>query len=226
MSQPFVERAAGNNADLYEAVCVAHDIPVVRTESVLKLLAPPPPYFSDLVTLAPGVSVEVEATKPGGFKDGFYDIDASVFGYQLLFEASWIWYEGSPTHEAKLRWEAAQSESELDEWHDRWWGLHAAERTSIYLPGMVYDPALRFLTAYQDDVPIGCGLLNRSQDVVGISNLFAFEAGNELIWADIATIAASHFPGMPFCGYERDDALNHALANGFNSVGKLRVWIQ
>ena len=73
-------------------------------------------------------------------------------------------------------------------------------------------------------MPLGCAMLNLSTEVVGISNLFAFEGSDTKLWRDIACVAARRFPGFPLCGYERDESLGNAQANGFEAIGQLRVW--
>ena len=58
--------------------------------------------------------------------------------------------------------------------------------------------------------------------MVGISNVF----GDESAWAGCLAFAATHFPGMPFVGYERGDDLAAARRHGFEPAGPLRVWIR
>lgn len=218
--------AASNNADLYESVMSAHDIECVREHGLFRVLGTPPPYFSVLTTLEPGREDLVKGLMPAGFKDGFYDIDATVFGYHLLFTSSWIWLENPQQSESQLTWREATTHQEQADWQNRWWGVHATERSTIYTPQMVTDPSLRFLTAFEANSPVGCALFNRSESVVGISNLFAFEGSDAGLWRDIAGEAACRFPGLPLCGYEREDSLDNAQANGFEAIGQLRVWTQ
>lgn len=66
---------------------------------------------------------------------------------------------------------------------------------------------------------------NRSESVVGLSNLFAVTEVDR-VWAGaIATISA-RFPGLPLVGYEHGSDLEVARRAGFRSVGRLRVWLK
>ncbi|MFV2099342.1 hypothetical protein ACFHWS_11800 [Micromonospora sp. LOL_013] len=63
-------------------------------------------------------------------------------------------------------------------------------------------------------------------DVVGLSNLFAADSGEQSdVRATAITEAAVHIPGLPLVGYERGDDLARARAHGFAPVGALRVWL-
>jgi hypothetical protein len=62
-------------------------------------------------------------------------------------------------------------------------------------------------------------IANRSESVVGLSNLFGD-------WpAAVRSVAARH-PGLPLVGYESGDDLAAAHRAGFLSTGPLRVWIK
>ncbi|HLO98382.1 MAG TPA: hypothetical protein VK171_07300 [Fimbriimonas sp.] len=224
MNLDRVTVATSNNADLYEAVMDAHCVESVREQGVFRVLGTPPPYFSVLTTLEPGWGVYVMNLRPAGFKDAFHEIEAADHGYNLLFTSSWIWLESPQVTEPQLTWKEATNYTEQAEWQDRWWGVHATERTTIYPASMVENSDFRFLTAFDHDQPLGCAMLNRSDSVIGISNLFAFQGSDLSLWRDIAGVAARRFPGMPLCGYERDDSLGNARSSGFEAIGQLRVW--
>jgi hypothetical protein len=65
-------------------------------------------------------------------------------------------------------------------------------------------------------------MLNRTGDVVGVSNVSApLEA-----WATLPLAAAAAFPSLPLVGYEHGEPLELARAAGFSEIGPLRVWLR
>jgi hypothetical protein len=61
--------------------------------------------------------------------------------------------------------------------------------------------------------------------VVDVSNVHAV-AGYSVDWAELAGVIGARFPDRPLVGYEREDALDAALAGGFAAIGDLRVWLR
>jgi hypothetical protein len=65
--------------------------------------ASPPPFHSNLVILSPAVDMQrvrerlnpLERTLAAGFsmKDSFANLELAASGYEVLFEAHWIWHE-------------------------------------------------------------------------------------------------------------------------------------
>jgi hypothetical protein len=81
------------------------------------------------------------------------------------------------------------------------------------------------MAGYRDDEVVAGFIANRSEAVVGVSNLFTTTGKLEAAWsACIATLDAA-FPQLPIVGYESGEALAAAHECGFESVGRLRVWI-
>jgi hypothetical protein len=66
---------------------------------------------------------------------------------------------------------------------------------------------------------------NRSQTVVGLSNLFTVSAAPDEAWAGAVATLSAVFPGLPLVGYEQGEDLVAALRAGFTSAGSLRVWV-
>ena len=63
-------------------------------------------------------------------------------------------------------------------------------------------------------------IANRSDDCVGMSNVFGDQA-----MADAAILCARSTPGLPLTGYAWGDELIEAVNLGFETCGRLRVWV-
>jgi hypothetical protein len=222
-----VALAANNNARWCLAVCQAHGC---RTslEDGYWACADPPRYYSNLVTLRPGLGPLVGVVKPGGFKDSFSDIDGQALGYRELFRASWLWRDPTPLEPTSLEWHRAATDAELLAWEAGWAagddGAQAAPRQ--FPVSLLDDPDLAFMAGFADGVLAAGFALNRTAPVVGVSNTFVLTVGYDVLWHEIQTVAASMFGDMPLVGYERGAELAHAQSAGFERTNELRVWIR
>jgi len=61
--------------------------------------------------------------------------------------------------------------------------------------------------------------------VVGLSNVVAEFDDEPAVWRDLASLAATTFPGLALVGYESDDELAAARKAGFEIGDPLRVWV-
>ncbi|MCZ6637843.1 MAG: hypothetical protein O7C66_06565, partial [Alphaproteobacteria bacterium] len=92
--------AANNNADLYQAVFIAHGLRYRREPHAFLGLDDAPPYYSNMTTLTPQDTSRQRAELNklssefrGGFgvKDGFCRLHLADSGYRILLEATWLW---------------------------------------------------------------------------------------------------------------------------------------
>jgi hypothetical protein len=67
-------------------------------------------------------------------------------------------------------------------------------------------------------------IANRTDTVVGLSNLFAPSEDSVAFWAGCVATAQATFPGLPLVGYESGVDLACAEAVGFEKLQSLRVW--
>jgi hypothetical protein len=67
---------------------------------------------------------------------------------------------------------------------------------------------------------------SRSDDVVGISNVFASEGNRDGAWSMVLDAVYRLFPVLPVVGYEHGEDLNAAMRHGFEAIGPLRIWLQ
>ncbi|MBC8063534.1 MAG: hypothetical protein H7Y17_01790 [Chlorobia bacterium] len=220
-----VKLAARNNALWCDGMCRAHGQPTEFTDQLWICRGTPPRYHSNLTTLQPNAIEAVKQEMPGGFKDGFYDIDANSLGYKCLFEANWIWRDVAPGSTA-LRWERIATDDGLLAW-EQGWALGDSEADNAprqFSPSLLADPTAAFMAAHQGDEMVAGCILNVTDAVVGLSNTFSRIDGSEF-WRDLPGVAHLAFPSYPIVGYERGEDLEHALAAGFQAIGPLRVWV-
>ncbi len=154
-------------------------------------------------------------------KDSFASVDLSPEGFRLLFDAEWIYRE--PTeHPAGVAagWSLVRTPDQLRTW------AAAHGGGEVFRPALVKDPAVAIVVAYDDEGVAAGAIGNRSDSVVGVSNLFTLTADEDQAWAGAITAISARFPGMPLVGYEGDAGLPAAHRAGFVSVGPLRVWLK
>jgi hypothetical protein len=115
----------------------------------------------------------------------------------------------------------------LAEWERAWCEVnHDTNRARVYLPALLEDRDVAILAARRGDQIVAGAIGNKSDGVIGWSNLFVKQvldlrdlaAGSLLMLLEI-------FPGLPLVGYAGGDALRRALSIGFEAIGPLRVWI-
>ncbi|SES47295.1 hypothetical protein SAMN05216199_4049 [Pedococcus cremeus] len=219
---PRVVRAVAANAAWCEAVCRVHGIPGSVGDGLWRAGGEPPPFYPDAVTLRPGLEAdrvaEVVPARPGAsVKDGFGDVDLSGHGFEVLFEASWIWHPSVPAGEPATgpAWCAVEDEAGLGAW------AAASGQGATFLPALLSDESVRFLTARADGEVVGRAALCLGAGVVGVSNVWAAAPG---VWESLVAAAGQWFPRRPVAGYERGADLASAVAAGFEPVGRLRIW--
>ena len=252
---------ARNNALWCDAVCRAHGLPGEFLAGLWLNRHPVPRFYSNAVTLSPkdpaGQRAWVEhlMTRRTRFsvKDSFATLDLSRLGFDVLFEATWLWrdpagvhptfgsglhfLEGeadqvrrtqeSATHQG-LSWSVVTDAAGLVRWEAAWAGLHDGQvvpgSERIFRRGLLHEPGVALLAGARDGQVVAVAAANQTGEVVGLSNVFAPAAEADACWAGAVAFAAALFPGRPLVGYERGDDLARAQAVGFVPVGPLRVW--
>jgi hypothetical protein len=232
-----------NNLHWYQAMFDAHGSSHQVDGGMWRSLALPPAFHSNLVVLSPQVSADnieaqarvIEAGAPRvGFtlKDSFANLDLANHGFELLFEAQWIWRDAARASEpgatGRLDWAPITTAAELRAWEAAWRGDAAEDPAN---PGQRQFPAalLRspdhlFLAGRRGDTIVAGAIANRSPGAVGVSNLFAPPAEAEAAWHAIVRRISRQFRDLPLVGYERGADLALACAAGFGPIGGLRVW--
>jgi hypothetical protein len=248
MTLSRVEQAARNNAIWCDTICRAHGAAGEFQETVWFNRNSVPRFYPNVVTLADQhptadqlayVQELVAAILPDhwAIKDSFAELDLAALGFQLFFEAHWIWRTPSAPlpnhHDQDIQWIHLQDEAELTKWENAWSGAPADSNPTgnsstqlprLFLPALLADPNVAFIAAYQGNAIIAGAIANRTDTVVGLSNLFAPPENSVFFWAGCVATAQARFPGLPLVGYESGADLALAEAVGFEKLQSLRVW--
>jgi hypothetical protein len=242
MTLSRVEQAARNNAIWCDTICCVHGAAGEFHESVWLNRNPVPRFYPNAVTLVEQRRVagqlaqigELAATFPGqwAIKDSFAELDLAALGCQLYFEATWIWRAPSTPlpkvdHQG-VQWVRLQDAAQLAQWETAWSGNpighSATPQPHLFLPALLADPNVAFIAAYQGSALIAGAIANRTDTVVGLSNLFAPVEDSVAFWAGCVATAQATFRGLPLVGYESGADLARAEAVGFEKLQSLRVW--
>jgi hypothetical protein len=235
------ELAVLNNVYWYRAMFRAHRLACAFDDLMWSSEAPPPPFHSNLVVLSPAAGMSrireqlntLERTlSAAGFsmKDSFANLDLAACGYEMLFEADWIWHKPLDirTTGQSGDWTALTSPEELEAWEEAWWGdaknTLAGPATKQFPASLLESPHHRFFAKLDGKTIVAGAIANRSPGAVGLSNTFRLNAPVFDDWTGLLHCTSEHFPGVPMVGYERGGALGVAMAAGFVPTGALRIW--
>lgn len=183
----------------------------------------------DAVTLVPGADpaalvTRIDTTTPGAsVKDSFADLDLGEAGFQVLFEAQWIHRPASaPAIASDLAWDVAGDPDTLRAWAHAWDDREG--NADLFRPELIDDPATFVLAGRTARGRVIAGAVaSRSDQVVGISNVFALEDGPDAAWPVVLDAVHCLFPTLPVVGYEHGDDLAAAIRQGFEPIGPLRI---
>ncbi len=244
MTRTRIEQAARNNAIWCDTVCRAHAVPGEFDDAVWMNRHPVPRFYSNVVTLADQRHAAVQMAciqdlldssllAKWSVKDSFRALDLAALDFQVFFEATWLWRAPSATAPRSVhtttRWTWVRSAAELEQWEAAWSGDAAnrssAPQTRLFVPALLAEPDVVFIAGYQAEVIVAGAIANRTDDVVGLSNVFVPLRNTSDYWAGCIASAQKRFPGLPLVGYERGSDLAVAQAAGFERVQDLRVWV-
>jgi len=227
---------AGNNARWCDAVGRAHGRPGEFRPALWLNRAAMPPYYPNAVTLTPDETAaqltaahELAHTRPAcSVKDSFAVLDLRPLGFDVLFDATWLWRAADTPAPAAmgLVWSAVADAAGLAHWEAAWAGHDEppAENERIFPPALLDEPGVAFLAGTRRGGIVAVAVANETGAVVGLSNVYATDGDTEVAYAGALPLAARLFPGRALVGYERGDELAAARRVGFAPVGPLRVW--
>lgn len=241
MTSSITALAAHNNAIWCDTVCRAHGRPGEFHETLWLTRLGTPKFYPDAVTLAgpEAAPVQLEAIaslidadrqREWFVKDSFHSLHLSALGFEPLFDAEWVALSGArPDVRHNLpeyRSTVVTGKAGLIAWEQSWAGEEvnpgAISEPRVFMPGLLADTNVVFVSFQGEDGVAGGGILNRGAEVVGLSNLFGSKI--DLIYRSLAAMAGEIFPGLPLVGYEHGKELAAAKLAGFESVGALRIW--
>lgn len=241
-SSPLTQ-AVQNNAQWCDTVCRAHSIPGEFLPDLWLNRQQTPRFYPNAVMLLPTAQEHqaqliydrLAVTLPAqcAVKDSFCTLDLTLLGFEVLFTATWLWWDPSlpkPQSPTSVRWATIQTPPELAQWEMAWNGppavTEAAPLPRLFLPVQLADPTVSFIAAYDGDQLVAGAIANRTGEVVGVSNVFYPAQEAHAYWAGcVATILALS-PSLPLVGYERGADLAIAQQLGFEAVGPLQIWVR
>lgn len=243
MSDFLLAQAARNNAEWCNAISSVHAGPGTFEPSFWMRRGEVPPYTSNLVTLAGAEATDSQliairslrnggAKLPFSIKDAFNCLELASLGFTKLFEATWIIAHADaplPADPAeRVRWSLVTQPAQLACWERAWRGSSTNEAlrddTRVFPDRLLEVPALRFMLGSLGGVPAACAALNRTGDVVGLSNVFSSRQAVGPLYPGALRIARRLFPGVPVVGYARGDGLAAAKRAGYGELRALTVW--
>jgi hypothetical protein len=225
--------AARSNAEWCDILCRTHGVPGRFDPDAWVDPQRTPPYYPDAVTLDPAAVGErilerIDTLTPGcSIKDSFATLDLSPFGYEVVHEAEWIHREPRPapkTSDPAVRWAALAKEGELVEWEAAW-DVDGAQ-LGLFPPALLHDPSVTILGGYVEGSLVAGAIVNRTRGAVGVSNLFTNVGDLDGAWSGCLGYLERATPGSAVVGYEKGDELAAAHRQGFDSVGRLRIWFK
>nr|WP_189295887.1 hypothetical protein [Streptomyces cinerochromogenes] len=232
MKQSLIRAAARNNAEWCASMNRSHGLTGEFGEQAWAVPSRPPLYYPDAVTLVPGADAaalvdRIDTAAAGAcVKDSFADLDLTGAGFEVLFDAQWIHRPaGAPPTSPGLAWDVVRDRDTLRAWALAW--DDGDGNADLFRPELLDDPATSVFVGRSPDGRVAAGAVaSRSDDVVGISNVFAVEGGADRAWPGVLDAAHRLFPALPVVGYEHGADLEAAVRHGFEAVGPLRVWLR
>ncbi|GAB3758725.1 hypothetical protein [Microlunatus parietis] len=205
----------------YELTYGLHGIRHGVEDGLWIALDPPPPWHSGALTLRPGLSAAWVAEQLGpdfalSVADAYADLDLSRYGFEVLFDATWIHAPAPTAGPVPDGWSVIDSAPALAEWSE----LH--DYRGVLTEPSLRLPDLRVLARRRGTMITAGAVLHRTGPVVAVSNVWSAEPPSG--WAEIMIMAGRLFPGRPMVGYESGRDLADARAAGFVAVGPHRVW--
>jgi hypothetical protein len=208
----------------YDDVFGLHGIPVRVRGGLWSALARPPPFHSAAKTLEPGLGADVavravEALEHCSVADSFGDLELDRFGFDLLFEATWV-------HRAPLQhatdalpggWSLVATAASLAEW------CAGHDYEAVLPPRVLHHSSFRILGCRRDGRLVGGGVAHDGGGGVDVSNAWGVGAAR---WDELVAAVSALHPGRELTGYAGGPELDAMLATGFTALGPQRVWIR
>lgn len=234
-----LQKAIHNNNGLYEAIFSNHHMKFGKTDSIWYSLENAPPLYSNLVTISKNwrpddifrsidLKCEREAWGQWSIKDSYAVLDLGEFGFTKLFDACWIYLEAANFRPAvdsrQLRFEIVNSEEALSAWRLTW---DSEERLGkeIFDSKLFDNKRVYFIAGYKAEQIVNGCFVNKTDNVLGISNFFSPNEGVDH-WSAIISFIFSSIEHSDLVGYERCEQADKLQSLGFESIGNLTVWLK
>lgn len=232
-------KAAKNNAEWCDFVCRGHGAPGEFYDDIWINKRATPRFYPNAVTLSCSnptgqydiIRKLIRMQIPGDLavKDSFDALDLASDGFHELLTGEWIrWPMSSEIPEScvpEISWRKVEDPAELAAWEDAWRGI-SQEGSPVFMPGLLEVDRIAFIGAFRGNrIVAGC-IGNRSDDGVGISNIFLPDERQGEFRSGCVAEILRWSGGLPLMGYESGDDLVAMRSLGFESVGRLKVWVR
>ncbi|KAB2333352.1 hypothetical protein F7731_15985 [Cytobacillus depressus] len=220
-----VDQAVLNNIAWCRIVCDTHGISGISKENLWGLLSKAPTFYPEIITASKNVTIEelkyfIENGEVSSIKDSYANHDMARFGFNILFEAEWIYHASvSELEPIQTNWRVITTEKDLAQW------TITSELECVIKPDLLKLKNVKIFILEKNDGIYGF-IANLNANVVGISNVFSVGNENKSLWRDIPKIVSNEFPGLSMVGYEHSSKLTATHSSGWISTGPLRVWIK
>ncbi len=222
---PRLRTAVDASRRWYDDVFGLHAIPVRVERGLWSALGQPPPFHSAAKALMPGVETvrvigAVDALEHCAVADSFGDLELDRYGFDLLFEASWVHRPPSDrtTGTLPVGWSLVDTPESLAEWSV------AHDYVDVLPPAVLDHPRFRILACHRGGHMVGGGITHQGDGDVGLSNAWGVGAADQS--DELLAAASALHPGQAFTGYEQGAELEALLAAGFSALGPQRVWVR
>jgi hypothetical protein len=220
--------AVRNNAQWCDLVCRSLGLGTKWEKSAWKSQSRSPRFYPDAVTLSAAVTAEellsgIDGSPGCSVKDSFASLDLAPAGFRILFEARWIQRSPAPAPNPAdaPQWCIVRTAGELRVW------AAAHGGGEVFRPGLLGRDDVNVMAAHDGETLVGGAVVNRSEGVVGLSNVFATgEDRLGKVWESVVAAVSDNYPNMPIVGYESGIDRDLALNVGFVETGPLRVWVR
>ena len=234
-----IKQAIYNNKGLYEAIFANHQIKFNQTEFICYCLEKTPPLYSNLVTFSKDwkpddifkridFHYENEKWNEWSVKDSFGVLDLSIYGFTKLFDAQWIYLEAEKFKPDRtignLRYEIVKAEDVLSAWRIAWDSDEQLGK-EIFNRKLLDNPKVYFVAGFDGKQILSGCLVNRTGNVLGISNFFAPGTGIEY-WSDAISFILNSIERTNIVGYERKELTKKLQMLQIEAVGDLTVWLK
>lgn len=225
--------AVQNNAEWCDIFCRSHGVSGFFDDGLWYSRDHVPDYYPNLITLSaaqekPNLQEKVcelflRNPKMTFIKDSFADMELAEHGFVMLFDAQWLLAPNAdrdmlPQPDTIARF--ISETEELADWEKAWSG---GKTTDLFRPSLLKDMRVRIAAVYRAEHIVAGAVFNKSEDVIGISNVF-YKDEPSLYWRLFINLINTEFPDVPVVGYEHGDDLANALKAGCKKLGPLRIW--
>ena len=228
--------AARNNALWCDAVCRTYGLRSDFDDSAWSVHSRTPPYYPDAVTLSPELDeydllARIDASDGASIKDSWSALDLTQDDFARLVVGQWLWHDGTRPAAAQtppLVWRTVSTAEQMAAWTAAW--ADEPDAASILHPTLLAEPGVHVLAASSTGEPgapiVAGGIVNVTDGVAGLSNLFARSGDTGSAWGGAVTAAREVVGGIPIASWETGSSIDAAVAAGCETLGPLTVWVR